>query len=109
MSMHITESKLGDNYLFFVIPSFEIGNKLTQGILWGLATALTFAILSILNRRYVKEYSSLVINFYQDSVAAIVLLPFLFFMPVFKVEKIQPKKFIRNIKKFQKILLGDLL
>ncbi len=61
-----------------VIPQFELGNNMTQGAMWGILSGFTFAILSILNKKYVKEYSSLVIAFYQDLIAAIVLLPFLF-------------------------------
>jgi drug/metabolite transporter (DMT)-like permease len=63
-----------------VIPRFEIANNITRGALWGIASGFTFAVLSILNRKYVKKYSSLVIAFYQDSAAAIVLLPFLLLM-----------------------------
>lgn len=67
-----------------VIPKFELGNNLTQGALWGIASGFTFGILSILNRKYVKEYSSLTISFYQQFVAAVVLIPFLFLQkPVF--------------------------
>jgi drug/metabolite transporter (DMT)-like permease len=66
--------------VILVIPRFEIADNITQGALWGIASGFTFAVLSILNRKYVKKYSSLVIAFYQDSTAAIVLLPFLFFM-----------------------------
>jgi drug/metabolite transporter (DMT)-like permease len=66
--------------VILVIPRFEIADNITRGALWGIASGFTFAVLSILNRKYVKKYSSLVIAFYQDSAAAIVLLPFLFLM-----------------------------
>lgn len=62
----------------FVVPSTELSNNVTQGVLWGLLTAASFAVLSLLNRHYVRRYSSLVIAFYQDATAAVVLLPFLF-------------------------------
>jgi drug/metabolite transporter (DMT)-like permease len=64
--------------VIFVIPSFQLANNLTQGALWGILSGLTFAILATLNRKYVKDYSSLVIAFYQQVVAAGILLPFLF-------------------------------
>jgi drug/metabolite transporter (DMT)-like permease len=66
--------------VILVIPRFEIADNITRGALWGIASGFTFAVLSILNRKYVKKYSSLVIAFYQDSAAAIILLPFLFLM-----------------------------
>lgn len=61
-----------------VIPSFELANNITQGALWGTASGFTFAILSILNRMYVREYPSLVITFYQDGIATVLLLPVFF-------------------------------
>ena len=72
-----------------MIPKFELGNNITQGVLWGIASGFTFAILSILNRKYVKDYSALVIAFYQDSIATIVLIPFLFISkPIFLLNNI---------------------
>ena len=68
-----------------VVPSFDLGNSVTQGVVWGLLSAFTFALLSVFNKKNVKTYSSLVIAFYQDLVVAIVLLPFFFFVsPVIK-------------------------
>jgi drug/metabolite transporter (DMT)-like permease len=61
-----------------VIPRFEFANQIMQGVLWGIASGFTFAVLSILNRRFAWHYSSLVIAFYQDLVAAVVLLPLVF-------------------------------
>jgi drug/metabolite transporter (DMT)-like permease len=58
-----------------VIPEFEIANRVTQGVCWGMLSGLTFALLSILNRRYVQRYSSLTIAFYQDFSAMLLLLP----------------------------------
>lgn len=68
-----------------VIPKFELGNNLTQGVLWGIVSGFTYAILSMLNRKYVKEYSSSVIAFYEQFIATIVLIPFFFLQkPVFQ-------------------------
>jgi len=61
-----------------IVPSFDLGNNITQGVLWGLASAATFALLSVLNRKAVATYSNRLIALYQDAVAALVLLPFLF-------------------------------
>jgi drug/metabolite transporter (DMT)-like permease len=64
--------------VLLVVPAFNLDNTTTQGALWGITSGLTFALLSILNRKYAKAYSSLVVAFYQDAAAAVVLLPFLF-------------------------------
>lgn len=62
-----------------VVPELDINNNITQGVVWGIASGFTFSILSILNRKYVQQYSSIVIAFYQDTIATIALLPFLLF------------------------------
>lgn len=61
-----------------VIPEFEMSNSTTRGVLWGVVSGLSFAVLSLLNRKYAKNYSSLVIAFYQNISATIILFPFLF-------------------------------
>ena len=57
-------------------PSFEWNDRATQGVLWGIASGLTFALLSLLNRRYVRQHSSMTIALYQDFFAAAALAPF---------------------------------
>lgn len=64
--------------VFLIIPKFDISNAITQGVLWGIFSGLTFALLSIINRKYVRKYSPLVIAFYQDTFSAIFLIPILF-------------------------------
>ena len=72
-----------------IIPKFDLGNNVTQGVLWGLVSAVAFALLTVLNRKAVKKYSSLHIALYQDAVATLVLIPFLFFQhPVFTIKDI---------------------
>jgi drug/metabolite transporter (DMT)-like permease len=59
-----------------LVPSFDPGDRATQGVLWGVISGLTFAVLSLLNRKYVRRHSSLTIALYQDLFAAVALLPF---------------------------------
>lgn len=61
-----------------VVPEFELSNQTFQGVLWGLVSSFTYAVLSMLNRKYVQSYSSSVIAFYEQFVAMLVLVPFLF-------------------------------
>ena len=64
-----------------LVPSFTLGSSTTQGVLWGLLAGASFALLSVLNRGLTARYSSSMISLYQDSVAALVLLPTAFLMP----------------------------
>lgn len=63
--------------LYLVIPSFDFQDTYTQGALWGLASGASFALLAIVNRKQVQQYPSRLIALYQNSFAAICLLPFL--------------------------------
>ena len=75
--------------VILIVPKFTLGNSITQGVLWGVISGFTYAILSILNRKYGEEYQSLVIAFYEQLVATIVLIPFLFIQkPAFELKDI---------------------
>jgi drug/metabolite transporter (DMT)-like permease len=63
--------------IVFVVPHFRFSHHITQGAFWGTLSGFTFAVLSLLNRKYVKTYPPLVITFYQNAFAALILLPFL--------------------------------
>lgn len=70
--------------VMFVIPDFHMENEMTIGTIYGTLSSLSYAVLSLLNRKYVKEYKGVVIAFYEQLVSLIVLLPFFFIMePVF--------------------------
>lgn len=60
-----------------VVPDFDISNQMTAGVLWGLASGFTFAVISLINRKYVASYSGSVMAFYQDLLACLCLLPFI--------------------------------
>jgi len=65
--------------LILVVPEFDLSNNLTLGIFWGMVSGFTFAILSILNRKFVAYYPALTIALYQNAVASFILLPFVRF------------------------------
>lgn len=57
----------------FLIPSFQLTNAMTLGIIYGLIGSLNFAILSIINRRLASSYDSVVVTLYEQAVAACVM------------------------------------
>lgn len=61
-----------------VVPELDWANTLTRGAFWGVISGLTFALLSVANRGYVRRYPPLVLAFHQDLWAAVALLPFAF-------------------------------
>lgn len=61
-------------------PLGEPDPGLLYGILLGMGSSLTYAILSLLNRRFTASYSSSQVCFYEQGVATIVLLPVMFIL-----------------------------
>ncbi|MCU0243433.1 MAG: DMT family transporter [Acidobacteria bacterium] len=58
-----------------IVPRFDLTDAVLRGVLWGLLAGLTFAFLSVLDRDLASRHPSLRVAFYQDLVAALVLLP----------------------------------
>lgn len=67
--------------IYLLVPSFSLANHATQGVLWGLLAGATFALLSVINRGLTSRYPSVTLSLYQDGIAAVVLMPTLFFVP----------------------------
>jgi len=65
--------------IFLLVPSFTLQNQTTLGVMWGVLSGASFALLSVTNRWLGRTYSSLMISLYQDGIAAIVLLPIFVF------------------------------
>lgn len=63
------------------IPSFSFENKITMGIVWGLISALSYAIMSLANRYLSGHYEARLICFYEQGTATIFLLPSMFLIP----------------------------
>lgn len=73
----------------FIVPEFTLGNTVTQGVLWGLLSALTYAVLSLMNRRFSDKYQAALVSFYEQASASVVLLPALFILhPVVTVRDV---------------------
>ncbi len=66
--------------VLFIVPEFEIGNRMTQGVLWGMAGSLSYAVLSLMNRLFMERYTSSKTAFYEQATASIVLLPTVFIL-----------------------------
>lgn len=64
------------------VPAFSLENEATTGIVWGLISALAYAVLSLSNRYLSRFYESKIICLYEQSTAAAVLLPAFFLIQV---------------------------
>lgn len=64
--------------VLITIPEFSMANHTTIGIIWGMISSLTYAVLTLANRYFSARYDSRIICLYEQGTAAVVLLPALF-------------------------------
>ena len=64
--------------VYLLVPEFSFSNETTQGILWGVLSALFFALRNIIQGHHFKGYSAKHSLLYQTLVTFVVLLPFSF-------------------------------
>lgn len=65
--------------LVLVTPSFELANQGTVGLLWGLASGLSFALLAMTNRRATDGRNGVQVVFWQNATVAAIMAPFAVF------------------------------
>ena len=63
--------------VLLLVPDFSLENDITRGVLWGVLSALFFALRNTLQRHYLQQYRGDTSMLYQGAVAALVALPFL--------------------------------
>ena len=70
-----------------VVPKFDMGSTMLQGFIEGILAGLTFALVSVLERKYVRELNGVVISFYEQIIVFIALLPVCLFTGLNPVSK----------------------
>ena len=66
--------------VIITIPEFSMENQVTVGIIWGMISSLTYAVITLANRYFSGKYQGRIVSLYEQGTAAIVLLPALFFV-----------------------------
>lgn len=65
--------------ILIIVPPIDLHNQSTYGIFWGIISCLSFAFLSLFNRKYASLYRGITVTFYEQVGATLALLPLLFF------------------------------
>lgn len=65
--------------IYFLVPSFDLNDSMTQGLLIGLFSALSYAIRNLILKTKIDNFNGSTLMFYQMSVTVLMLLPVLFF------------------------------
>jgi drug/metabolite transporter (DMT)-like permease len=61
--------------LLLLVPEFDIDNRTVHGLVWGIFSGFSFALLAVMNRGLATRRSANVIACWQNGIAAAVLLP----------------------------------
>ncbi|WP_060481874.1 DMT family transporter [Pseudomonas sp. NBRC 111119] len=64
--------------LVLVVPTFDLLNEGTVGLIWGLGSGVSFALLAVVNRRHTTHMKALQVAFWQNVVVALLMVPFAF-------------------------------
>jgi drug/metabolite transporter (DMT)-like permease len=62
--------------VFLIVPDYDIYNNITQAVIYGILSGISFAFLSIYNRKLVQVFEATEIALFQNFTAFICLLPF---------------------------------
>jgi drug/metabolite transporter (DMT)-like permease len=62
--------------LALLVPELSLSNPVVLGLGWGLVSGFTFALLVVMNRRWTGTRTATDIAFWQNALAALVLVPF---------------------------------
>jgi len=89
-------------------PALSLSNKVSQGIALGVVSGLFFMARNLMTRKYVKEYTSSALLFYQTLVTGLVLLLLLAAAPVTGVA-LMPKLFLDGPTAYTAQIIGLLL
>jgi drug/metabolite transporter (DMT)-like permease len=61
--------------LVLLVPEFDLDNRVVRGVLWGMLSGFTFALLALGNRSLAGRRDAREIAFWQNATAAACLLP----------------------------------
>ena len=65
--------------VLLVVPRLDAGPGMTAGMIWGMVGSVSYAVMSLLNRKFVSRYEGSVVAFYEQGTAALLMLPILLF------------------------------
>ncbi|BAO75334.1 DMT family transporter [Winogradskyella sp. PG-2] len=66
--------------IYILAPEFDLESNQLQGVLFGVLSAICYALRILILKSQVAKYNSTMLMFYQVMIMAILLLPILYFM-----------------------------
>ncbi|MCD2258507.1 DMT family transporter [Psychroserpens luteolus] len=72
--------------IYFLAPEFDLESSQLKGVLFGLLSALCYAIRTLMLKQHVASYNGSMLMFYQVLILAAVLIPSLFILGTSAIE-----------------------
>lgn len=66
--------------IYFLVPDLDYSNNYTKAVIFGVVSAVCYALRNIIAKTKITNYNGSVIMWYQLVVVSVILLPFLFIM-----------------------------
>jgi drug/metabolite transporter (DMT)-like permease len=66
--------------IYILAPEFDLESSQLQGVLFGVLSALCYALRILILKGHVTQYNSTMLMFYQVAILAVILVPTLYFM-----------------------------
>ncbi|MCL7752823.1 DMT family transporter [Polaribacter sp. Z022] len=76
--------------VYMLVPDFSLENDQLKGILFGIFSALCYALRNLTIKKHVKDYNGSMLMFYQMIVVTLFLIPVLFFGDFSNIESQLP-------------------
>lgn len=83
--------------IYILAPEFNLESSYTKGILFGVFSAILYAIRILILKKHVENYNGTFLMFYQTFTITILLIPTLFFMDLSGLESQYPYLLILGI------------
>lgn len=74
--------------IYFLAPTLDMKDSITQGLLIGLVSALAWSIRNLILKSHIAAFNSSLLMFYQLGITMFLLLPMLF---IFREEQVLPQ------------------
>lgn len=76
--------------IYFLAPEFNLESTSLQGILFGILSAVCYAIRTLILKQQVPKYNGSMLMFYQVLILSVILMPFLYIMDTSAIETQYP-------------------
>jgi drug/metabolite transporter (DMT)-like permease len=80
--------------IYILAPEFNLKSGQLQGVLFGLLSAVCYALRILILKGHIAKYNGTMLMFYQVTILSVILVPVLFYMDVSNITSQYPYVFL---------------